>query len=428
MNDQRSREYDLGGNSNQYVKKTNGAPRSAPVSGKAPAPQRQPSQQRRPAQSQPHNNGGLTPEAAKQERRKAAKKKMMKNNAKRIGVILAVVITVSVLLASVAISCVNDVLAIHISPKKDKTVSVVIEDSMDTSDVIDALDDAGAIKNGWFCKLAAKFIGYSDEGYIARTYEFNRSMGLENMLNEIKDISSKAAKTVTLTFPEGYTADQIIDMLEANSVCSREKLVAAMNTVDFSKDFDFLLTVSNPEQRYMKLEGYLFPDTYEFYLGENAESVLKKFLTNFGSKWTEECAAKMQDKRLSVDQVIKLASIIEKEAVGDDMFTVASILFNRMDAGMRLECNSTSNYISSNKSGLSEAQKAAYNALYDTYECDSLPAGPICNPGTDAIDAVLNAPDTDYYYFIHDTNNEIHVARNSTEHNNNIANYGLASQ
>ncbi len=367
-----------------------------------------------------------TPEMIKLEKRKAAQKKMVLYNVKNVSIIMSIVVAISVLIASVVVSCVNDVLAIHINEKRDTVTSVVITDGMDTNDVINALDDAGVIKNAWFCKIAARFIGYSDEGYIARTYEFKPSMGLENMLNEIKALNSSDAKTVKLTFPEGYTADQIFALLEENNVCSRAKLVEAMKTHDFSEDFDFLKSMADTQARYMLLEGYLYPDTYEFYVGEGAVSVIKKFLNNFDRRWTDDYATKAQERRLTVDQIIKLASIVEKEAVGADMPVVGSILFNRIDANMRLECDSTSIYIDSNLSGLSEADMEAFDSLYDTYSCRGLPVGAICNPGDDAISAVLNAPETDYYYFIHDRNNEFHVAKSLQEQEYNISKYGLA--
>ncbi len=367
-----------------------------------------------------------TPEMIKLEKRKAAQKKMVLYNVKNVSIIMSIVVAISVLIASVVVSCVNDVLAIHINEKRDTVTSVVITDGMDTNDVINALDDAGVIKNAWFCKIAARFIGYSDEGYIARTYEFKPSMGLENMLNEIKALNSSDAKTVKLTFPEGYTADQIFALLEENNVCSRAKLVEAMKTHDFSEDFDFLKSMADTQARYMLLEGYLYPDTYEFYVGEGAVSVIKKFLNNFDRRWTDDYATKAQERRMTVDQIIKLASIVEKEAVGADMPVVGSILFNRIDANMRLECDSTSIYIDSNLSGLSEADMEAFDSLYDTYSCRGLPVGAICNPGDDAISAVLNAPETDYYYFIHDRNNEFHVAKSLQEQEYNISKYGLA--
>lgn len=368
----------------------------------------------------------MSPELRKYEKRKAAQRKMVLNNIRRVVIIMAVVIAISATIAFFVISCVNDILAIHVSPKRDVEVSVVITENMGTDDVIDALSDAGVINNAWFCKLAAKIIGYSDEGYIPRTYDFKPSMGLENMLNEIKDKTSDTAKTVTLTFPEGYTVDQIIAMLVENNVCSRENFISAMTATDFSKDFDFLESLTKVESRYMLLEGFLFPDTYEFYIGEDPESVIKKFLGNFDRKWTDSYSELAEARGMTVDQIIKLASIVEKEAVGADMPVVGSILFNRIDANMRLECDSTSIYMRNNLAGLSEEDIAAYDALYDTYSCYSLPVGAICNPGIDAIDAVLNAPDTGYYYFIHDRNNEFHVAKSLSEQEYNIRTYGLA--
>ncbi len=378
-----------------------------------------------PKRNTPTPPGQMTPEMIKNEKRKAARRKMLLNNLMRVGVILVAVISISTLIAGVVISCVNDILAINVSEKKDKTVSVVIQDGMNTDKVIDALDDAGVIKNAWFCKLAAKYIGYEDGGYIGGTYQFHRSMGLENMLNTIKNSSSKA-KTVTLTFPEGYTADQIIEMLNEQKVCSREKILETINNVDFSEEFDFLKSAADSENRYIKLEGYLFPDTYDFYIGENPESVIKKFLNNFKNRWTDNYSLLAEERRMTVDQIIKLASIVEKEAVGADMPVVGSILFNRLDAGMRLECDSTKVYIAANKSGLSESEISAYNELYDTYKCGAMPVGAICNPGKNAIEAVLNAPDTDYYYFIHDSNNVFRVAKTLSEQNYNISTYGIA--
>lgn len=375
---------------------------------------------RKPAPSE------MTPEMLRAEKRKAAKKKMFMRNLGRVSAIMLVVVAISLSIATVVISCVNDILAINIPEKRNTEASVVITENMNTDQVIDALGDAGLIRNPWFCKFAADFIGYSEDGYIARTYDLRRSMGLENMLNEIKNNTSKTAKTVKLTFPEGYNVDQIIELLEENNVCSRASFVETMNTVDFSSDFDFLATMTNVESRYMRLEGYLFPDTYEFYIGEDPASVIRKFLTNFSNKWIDDYAEKAQKLRLSVDQVVKLASVVEKEAVGADMPVVGSILHNRIDAGMRLDCDSTSSYISSNKSGLTQEQIDALDPLYDTYICSGLPVGAICNPGLDSIDAILNAPETDYYYFIHDANNEFHVAKTLTEQEYNIATYGLA--
>lgn len=367
----------------------------------------------------------MSPEMIRLEKKKRARKEMLLNNLKRVGSILIVVAIISGILASIAISCINDVLALKVSPKSDKEVVVEIEPDMDTAAVIKALDKAGVIRNAWFCKLAAKFIGYKDEGYIAGKYTLHRSMGLENMLNTIKNLVNGKAKTVTLTFPEGYTADQIIEALVKEKVCSKDDLMECINNFDFASEFKFLKSRRDLGDRYNPLEGFLFPDTYEFYIGENADSVIRKFLTNFNEKWTDDYEKLAEKRKMTADQIVKIASIVEKEAMEADMATVGSIIFNRLDAGMRLECNSTRDYISSNKSGLTESQVASYNSLYNTYECDELPVGAICNPGVNAIEAILNAPETDYYYFIHDKNNEFHAAKTLREQQNNIARYGI---
>ena len=215
-------------------------------------------------------------------------------------------------------------------------------------------------------------------------------------------------------------------MLDENKVCDRDKFIEAMNNTDFTKEFEFVRAMANVEKRYMRLEGFLFPDTYEFYLGEDPVSVIKKFLNNFKNKWNSDYGVKAQQLGLTVDQVVILASIVQAESYVEDMPVVSSILHNRIDAGMRLDCDSTKRYISNNLSELTDEQVAAYNSLYDTYVVNGLPVGAICNPGMEAIRSILNPVSTDYYYFIHDAQNVFRVARNLNEQENNIATYGVA--
>lgn len=367
-----------------------------------------------------------TPEMIRNQKRKAARKKMMLNNFKNVAIIMVIVVGISLSIATWVISCVNDVLAIKVSDKDKELISVTIDENMNTSQVIDRLDEAGVIKNAWFCKFFAEFVGYSNDGYISGNYDFSRSMGLENMLKLSKNNFANKAKTVKLTFPEGYTAEQIINLLDENKVCEREKFIETMNNTDFTKEYEFVRTMANLDKRYMRLEGFLFPDTYEFYVGEDPISVLKKFLTNFNNKWDSDYGVKAQKLGLTVDQVIILASIVQAESYVEDMPVVASILHNRIKSGMRLDCDSTRNYVLNHMSNITEEQKATYSKLYNTYECDKLPVGAICNPGIEAIESIINPATTDYFYFIHDAENVFRVARNLNEHEDNIATYGVA--
>jgi len=201
-----------------------------------------------------------------------------------------------------------------------------------------------------------------------------------------------------------------------------------MREVDFSSEYTFIKNEPNKEQRYRSLEGYLYPDTYDFYKGENASSVIRTFLNNFQKKWTDDYQKKADALNMSVDDIIKLASIIEKEAAdATQMPLVSSVLHNRLNKpGLypSLQCDSTADYINDYiaKNVTNATELAAYTSRYSTYKCEGLPVGAICNPGNDSINAALNPAKTDYYFFAHDTNKKIYLAKNDSERQaNNIA-------
>ena len=252
-------------------------------------------------------------------------------------------------------------------------------------------------------------------------------MGVEKMLSTFKSPPS-TGETVRLSFPEGYTADQIVEKLEKYEVCSADAIYKAMREVDFSSEYTFIKNEPNKEQRYRSLEGYLYPDTYDFYKGENASSVIRTFLNNFQKKWTDDYQKKADALNMSVDDIIKLASIIEKEAAdATQMPLVSSVLHNRLNKpGLypSLQCDSTADYINDYiaKNVTNATELAAYTSRYSTYKCEGLPVGAICNPGNDSINAALNPAKTDYYFFAHDTNKKIYLAKNDSERQaNNIA-------
>src|SRR5699024_7474732 len=144
---------------------------------------------------------------------------------------------------------------------------------------------------------------------------------------------------------------------------------------DFSSEYSFIQEMDDKEDRFRMLEGYLYPDTYEFYIGENPSSVIRKFLNNFQKKWTDEYAKQAEKLNMSVDDVITLASIIQKEAYGADQSPlVSSVLHNRLNNSSlypSLQCDSTTEYINENiaKNVTDAAQLANYTNLYSSYKC-----------------------------------------------------------
>ncbi len=349
-----------------------------------------------------------------------------KEKLQRLAIYVLIVAISSTILCFYGIRCINDILAIE---KTEYECEVTINAGATDSEVLSILKDNDLIRNELFCNLFVKLINGSGE-YVSGSYTLNADWGLEKMLSTMQ-AGNNYSETITLTFPEGYTIDQIAEKLEANKVCTASSFIKTMQSVDFSTEYSFLKNQANKEARFRTLEGYIYPDTYEFYIGENASSVVRRFLDNFESKWTADYSKKAKDLGMTVDEVITLASIIQAEAANaGQMKDISSVLHNRLDKPAtfpRLECDSTEKYLVETikvtlTSSTTDTQKyIAYRDLYDTYstDCQGLPVGAICNPGASAIAAALYPSDTNYNYFRHDVKGKVYYANTFAEHEQN---------
>ena len=346
--------------------------------------------------------------------------RFVRNNQKQC-IIFGCCILISIALSAIALSCVNDVLAIN--RQESEAVEVVLPNDADTSEALKVLDKAGLIKNRLFCNLFLDLMGESDEGYLPGVYYLTADLGVEKMIDRFKT-SSKRGAMISVTIPEGYTLDQIFERLEKNDICTAESLYQTIEAVDFGAEYDFIAKLDNIEDRYNVLEGYMFPATYEFEQGADPGSVIRKFLDAFKSRWSEKYAARAAELNMSVDDIIRLASIIEKEGANKEQFTlVSSVLHNRLNrSGIYplLQCDSTKDYVENTIAARvnSTAKISSYITKYNTYDpkCIGLPVGSICNPGPDAIEAALYPDNTNYYFFRHDKNGKIYMAEKPEEH------------
>ncbi len=376
--------------------------------------------------------------AKKEERNKKFQKSFLgkhftSDKLSKFALTVAIIVLSSVLLCIYGIGCINDVLAIDV---EDTAIEVEVSKGMSDSDVIDVLEDNDLIKHKLFCNLFIKFFG-KDGDYVSGVYTLTPSMGVEKMLSTMKaDVT--LSETVTLTFPEGWTIDQIAEKLEANEVCTAASFINTLQNVDFSEDYEFIKSIPNKEKRFRVLEGYLYPDTYEFYVGENASSVVRRFLDNFQNRWTDEYQKQAEEMGVSLDEVIIMASILQEEAASSDQMTdIASVLYNRLERPATfpwLNCDSTEDYLlnvikPTLTSSTEDTQKyIQYRDSYDTYstECKGLPVGAIANPGDSAIRAALNPSDTNYFYFCHNTETgDVYYANTMSEHESNLVKAGL---
>lgn len=229
-----------------------------------------------------------------------------------------------------------------------------------------------------------------------------------------------APKTVRVVIPEGFSLSQIGDRLEAKGVCKKADFIKTAQTYDFSY-YALVKAIKANQNRCYKLEGYLYPDTYDFYLNMKPEDAVGKFLRNAENNITD----KYKYAGMTTDQVVTLASIIEREADNaDDMKKVSSVFHNRLKKGQRLEADATIVYIESFvKPNIGGAN--TYNSYYNTYKCAALPAGPICSPGPAALNAASHPADTDYYYFI-TKDNQYYYQKTFEEHNQKLKELGMS--
>ncbi len=351
-------------------------------------------------------------------------KAKVKNGIERVGGRAAVgflsfILISTILLSYVGITCLGDMLAIN---RSDENTVVDIPADATYSEIIDILKDNGLIKRKEFCKLFAKFRGFDGETYLSGQYYLNSKMGVEGMLKDIM-AAPVTAESISLSFPEGWTVTQILEKIEKYDVCNSAKVLTAMKTGQYS--YDFLNDITDNKSRYLKLEGYLFPDTYDFYVDADPNYVITKFLDNFKSKWEDEYDKRATELGFTRDEIITIASIIQKEAANtEQMKVISSVIHNRLNHQAdypTLGCDSTALYISNYVTPtVGEAQGAVYYNAYDTSAIKGLPPGPICNPGIDAIRAALYPSDTDYYFFAHDKAGNIYTASTFKEHKNNL--------
>ncbi len=229
------------------------------------------------------------------------------------------------------------------------------------------------------------------------------------------------AQTVRVVIPEGYTLSQIGDRLEANGVCKKSELLSTANSYDFSY-YSLIGKLGSNANRCYKLEGYLFPDTYEFYKDMKPQDALGKMLKNAESR----IGGSYTYSGMTTDQIVTLASIIEKESGNvNEMAKVSSVFHNRLKAGMKLQADVTVIYVEKYLKPNLTGDINRYNSYYNTRKCPALPVGAICNPGKAALNAAVNPADTDYLYFAADSSGNYYYAKTYEEHKQNLNKAGI---
>ena len=305
------------------------------------------------------------------------------------------------------------------------TVEVTSADTVDS--VASKLQNKGLIKYKWFFTLFANF-SHAEEDIGIGTYELNTDMDYRSLIKGMQSTSGNmTAETVTVTIPEGYTVAQTIKLLAKNGVNTEEKLMEAAQKADF--DFKY---IDNESEDISRLEGYLFPDTYEFYVGHDAKGALNKLISTFDRKLDDDRLALVEASEYSLQEIVVIASLIEKETDGTDQDKIASVIYNRLqDTGSHgtykmLNIDAALLYGLPGHEGALTNDDKAVDTPYNLYKYAGLPPTAIANPGIDAIDAALRPAETDYYYYALGKDGRHHYSTTLQEHNDflNSGNYG----
>ena len=341
---------------------------------------------------------------------------------------LAVVLGVSVFLAFFALASAQDLFGLN---KKDMEIEFTLPPGQSISQIAALLKEKGIIDQPFTFRVYAGLKNDADD-FLPGDYALNSNMSYDQIMVKFRTPNSGKQEEVTLMFPEGVTLMEIADKLEENDVCKANDLYAYLDAGEFPWEYEALADVPEKEYRFRRYEGYFFPDTYIFYKGMSPEAVSRKFFSNFNNKIAGDLAEEIKTSKMSIDDIITLASLIQKEAAQvSDMKMVSSVFHNRMENPQmqlpRLESDPSIHYVEDDiKPFMSMTNQPMYDA-YNTYKCNGLPVGPICNPGMDAIEAAIFPEQSDYFYFLSDKDGKFYFAKTREEHDVNIQNAGIGA-
>jgi len=348
------------------------------------------------------------------------RKKKKKRGHPFLGFILWLVFVVagSALIAGAGWLLANDLCALN-KDYKEVTLQVTKEDTVDT--VTDKLQEQGLIEYKWFFKIFAKVCD-ADEKIGEGEHVLNTNMDYRALIVGMKSKTGQSltAETVSVTIPEGYTVAQTIALLAEKGVNTEEALTAAAENYRFTK-YSF---VDNENLGDMsRLEGYLFPNTYEFYVGEKASSALGRLLDEFNRQMDAELIEAIEASGKTMDEIVIIASLIEEETDGGDRGKISSVIHNRIsnpgfETGGLLQIDAALVYATGNTE-LTEEDKQV-DSPYNLYTHAGLPPTAISNPGRASLMAAAQPEQTDYYYYVLGNDGKHIYSTNYNDHINVI--------
>lgn len=324
---------------------------------------------------------------------------------------LALVLFFAILLLSVSVGTIYVDKHFFNSTNKEE-ITITIPQGSTVSSIGTLLESKDIIAKDLFFEIYVMFTN-NDKNLKAGIFTFKPNSSIEEIVTQITSSPELEESTVKVTIPEGYTIEQIAERLEENNVCSKSDFIE-LAKAEPKLDYWFLKDAPN-------YEGFLFPDTYDFYYYSTAKQVLTKLISEFDDKLVE---LGITEETTNIYDIIKKASLIEKEAYHkDDMTKISSVIENRIKADMLLQIDASILYSIGHKEKIYE-KDLQIDDPYNLYKYKGLPPTPICNPGLDAIAATINPAKTNYLFYVADGETKYHhFSKTYEEHQKNISKY-----
>ncbi len=300
-------------------------------------------------------------------------------------------------------------LLFHDTTNYKKDVFVNIKPGMQTGEIISVLNEKGVIDYPHYFYFLAKLRGLDRELKVGN-YVLHPNMSASAVLDIL--LAGPNSKQIRVVIPEGYTVEQIADLLSEKGIVDKKTFLELARTYtpyEYMKD-------NNPEVKY-KVEGYLFPDTYDFLPNSSPKKVMDTMLKQFNKEFNAKLRARAKEKNLSIHEVVVLASLVEAEARYEkDRPIIAQVFFNRLKINMPLQSDTTIQYVLPKRKKVVTIADTKIDSPYNTYMHYGLPPGAVGNPGIASIKAVLYPEPNDYLYFVADSNGNNHYSHTYQQH------------
>ncbi|NLT16129.1 MAG: endolytic transglycosylase MltG [Clostridiales bacterium] len=360
----------------------------------------------------------------------AVDRESIKKRAKHKLVVFVISLLFVVIVCTVVYEAVDFALFKPASLLDSSNVEVTIKSNSSVSTIAKTLHEHGLIRNPTVFKLMVDFYNQGSN-LKAGDYVFKRTMTPREIMYKLAAGESKP-RVVRFTTIEGYTVEEEAESLKKDKfIATTDVFLSLAKTGEDFMAYDFISEIpqeSAVKRRY-RLEGYLFPDTYEIFLGASEKTIMAKQIAQFNKVFSDKYRVRAEQMGMTIDQVVILASVIQKEANPSEFKKVSAVLHNRLKKGMPLQSCASVQYAKGVKRMNLTAEDLAFDSPYNTYKYAGYPAGPICNPSEQAIEDALYPDESflaqNYLYFCNKDPDDGELAFSKTleEHEQNVEKY-----